>query len=168
MQSKSNALKIELDFDWTLNLIGVVSGMEGHRSDPTFDYIRRKNWRLRSSLTCIFRTPFTDVSAIPYWVTRIAKALSARVQRHISNQCRFWPEKGNNLFGRFGWRSCFLGKPFISKSRLPKRFELGAELAGMGSVTPFTPRWKGATQTTKFTRIKSIIFQKADNPDLFL
>jgi len=70
-------------------------------------------------------------------------------------------KKEINLFWKVWADAVVFGKPFISNPDLPKRFELGAELAAWDQDTFYTPGEKGYTRLPKFTRIKSIIFQKA-------
>ena len=122
-----------------------VFGMDADEETiPTFDYIVEKfnNYDLAY---LHLSEPFTDVSGIPYLVTEIAKHYRPMYKGTLAINAGFDQEKGNKFILEGLADAVVFGKPFISNPDLPKRFELGAELAAWDQDTFYTPGEKGYT-----------------------
>jgi len=122
-----------------------VFGMDADEETiPTFDYIVEKlnNYDLAY---LHLSEPFTDVSEIPYLVTEIAKHYRPMYKGTLAINAGFDQEKGNKFILEGLADAVVFGKPFISNPDLPKRFELGAELAAWDQDTFYTPGAKGYT-----------------------
>jgi N-ethylmaleimide reductase len=122
-----------------------VFGMDADEETiPTFDYMVEKlnNYDLAY---LHLSEPFTDVSGIPYLVTEIAKHYRPMYKGTLAINAGFDQEKGNKFILEGLADAVVFGKPFISNPDLPKRFELGVELAAWDQDTFYTPGEKGYT-----------------------
>lgn len=122
-----------------------VFGMDADEETiPTFDYIVEKLNDYDLAYMHLSE-PFTDVSEIPYLVTEIAKRYRPMYKGTIAINAGFDQEKGNKFILEGLADAVVFGRPFISNPDLPKRFELGAELASWDKDTFYTPGEKGYT-----------------------
>jgi N-ethylmaleimide reductase len=122
-----------------------VFGMDADEETiPTFDYIVEKLNDYDLAYMHLSE-PFTDVSEIPYLVTEIAKHYRPMYKGTLAINAGFDQEKGNKFILEGLADAVVFGKPFISNPDLPKRFELGAELAAWDQDTFYTPGEKGYT-----------------------
>ena len=122
-----------------------IFGMEADEETiPTFDYIVEKLNQYDLAYLHLSE-PFNDVSEIPYLVTEIAKHYRPMYKGTLVINAGFDQEKGNKFILEGLADAVAFGKPFISNPDLPKRFELGAELAPWDQDTFYTSGEKGYT-----------------------
>jgi len=122
-----------------------IFGMEADEETiPTFDYIVEKLNQYDLAYLHLSE-PFNDVSKVPYLVTEIAKHYRPMYKGTLVINAGFDQEKGNKFIMEGLADAVAFGKPFISNPDLPKRFELGAELAPWDQDTFYTPGEKGYT-----------------------
>jgi N-ethylmaleimide reductase len=117
---------------------------------PTFDYIIEKlnNYDLAY---LHLSEPFTDVSALPFAVTQIAKRYRPMYKGTIIINAGFDQEKGNDVIKAGDADLVAFGKPYVSNPDLVERFAEGVELTAWDSSTFYTPGAKGYTDYEKKT-----------------
>jgi len=120
-------------------------GMDADKETiPTFDYIvRRLNDYQLAYLH--LSEPFTDVSAVPFLVTNIARHYRPLYKGNLMINNAFDQDKGNKIIEDGLADMVAFGKAFISNPDLVERFENGAELAPWDDATFYTPGEKGYT-----------------------
>ncbi|MDI1323734.1 MAG: alkene reductase [Algoriphagus sp.] len=131
-----------------------VFGMEADEETiPTFDYIISKLNDYKLSYLHLSE-PFTDVSAIPYLVTNIAKRYRPMYKGTLVINNAFDQKKGNQVIEDGLADAVAFGKPFISNPDLVERFAENAELAAWDQNTFYTPGEKGFTDYPVFEEAK--------------
>ncbi len=122
-----------------------VFGMEADEETiPTFDYIISK--LNEYSLAYLHLSePFTDVSAIPYLESHIAKRYRPMYEGTLVINSSFDQDKGNKVIEDGLADAVAFGKLFISNPDLVERFAENAELAAWDTGTFYTPGEKGFT-----------------------
>jgi len=131
-----------------------VFGMEADEETiPTFDYIVSKLNDYNLAYLHLSE-PFTDVSAIPYLVSDIAKRYRPMYNGTLVINNAFDQEKGNKVIEDGLADAVAFGKPFISNPDLVERFEANAELADWDKDTFYTPGEKGYTDYATLEEIK--------------
>ena len=135
------------------NRIGVrlnpsLHGLFGMEADaetiPTFDYIvsRLNDYQLAF---LHLSEPFSDVSAIPFLVTNIAKHYRPLYKGTLMINNGFDHEKGNKIIEDGLADMVAFGKLYISNPDLVERFEANAPLASWDTSTFYTTGEKGYT-----------------------
>lgn len=122
-----------------------VFGMEADEETiPTFDYIisRLNEYKLAY---LHLSEPFTDVSAIPYLESNIAKRYRPMYKGTLVINSSFDQAKGNQVIEDGLADAVAFGKPFISNPDLVERFTANAELTAWDTDTFYTPGEKGYT-----------------------
>lgn len=129
------------------NRIGVrlnpsLHGAFGMQADKetilTFEYIVKK--LNNHDLAYIHLSePFTDVSAVPFLVSEIAKHFRPLYDGTLIINNNFDKEKGNKAIENNLADLVAYGKLFISNPDLPKRFELDAPLRAWDEATFYVP-----------------------------
>jgi N-ethylmaleimide reductase len=132
-----------------------IFGMEADEETiPTFDYIVEKLNQYDLAYLHLSE-PFNDVSEIPYLVTEIAKHYRPMYKGTLAINAGFDQEKGNMFILEGLADAVAYGKPFISNPDLPKRFELGADLAPFDQDTFYTPGEKGFTDYPSLAEVNA-------------
>lgn len=122
-----------------------VFGMEADEETiPTFDYIVSKLNDYKLAYLHLSE-PFTDVSAIPFLETDIAKRYRPMYKGLLVINSDFDLAKGNKVIEDRLADAVAFGKPFISNPDLVERFASNAELADWDKDTFYTPGEKGFT-----------------------
>ncbi|MFT7031485.1 MAG: N-ethylmaleimide reductase [Marinoscillum sp.] len=150
-----DAIKVEMPIQKVgLRLNPSLHGIFGMTMDeetiPTFDYIIEKlnNYDLAY---LHLSEPFTDVSALPFAVTQIAKRYRPMYKGTIIINAGFDQEKGNDVIKAGDADLVAFGKPYVSNPDLVERFAEGVELTAWDSSTFYTPGAKGYTDYEKKT-----------------
>lgn len=131
-----------------------VFGMEADEETiPTFDYIISKLNDYKLAYLHLSE-PFTDVSAIPYLESHIAKRYRPIYKGTLVINSSFDQEKGNKVIEDGLADAVAFGKPFISNPDLVERFAENAELAAWDTDTFYTPGEKGFTDYPAFEEAK--------------
>lgn len=132
-----------------------IFGMEADEETiPTFDYIVEKLNQYDLAYLHLSE-PFNDVSKVPYLVTEIAKHYRPMYKGTLVINAGFDQEKGNKFILEGLADAVAYGKPFISNPDLPKRFELGADLAPFDQDTFYTPGEKGFTDYPSLAEVNA-------------
>ena len=132
-----------------------IFGMEADEETiPTFDYIVEKLNQYDLAYLHLSE-PFNDVSKVPYLVTEIAKHYRPMYKGTLVINAGFDQEKGNKFILEGLADAVAYGKPFISNPDLPKRFEIGAELAPFDQDTFYTPGEKGFTDYPSLAEVNA-------------
>lgn len=123
-----------------------LHGVFGMNADdetiPTFDYIVRRLNNYNLSYLHLSE-PFTDVSAVPFLVTNIAKHYRPLYKGTLMINNAFDQEKGNSIIEEGLADLVAFGKAYISNPDLVERFENNAALATWDDSTFYTPGEKG-------------------------
>ena len=138
---------------WPENRIGVrlnpslngTFGIEGtEETMPTFDYIVEKLNAYNLSYLHLSE-PFTDVSAIPFLESHIAKRYRPIYNGTLMINGGFDQQKGNNVIESGEADLVAFGKLFISNPDLAERFAANFEVAEWDQDTFYTQGTKGYT-----------------------
>lgn len=109
---------------------------------PTFEYIIKKLNDYQLAYVHLSE-PFTDVSEVPFAVTKIAKHFRPLYQGTLMINSGFTQETGNAVIERDEADLVAFGKPFISSPDLVERFENNLALTNWDQNTFYTPGKKG-------------------------
>lgn len=109
---------------------------------PTFEYILKKLNQYDLAYVHLSE-PFTDVSAIPYAVTEIAKHFRPIYHGNLMINTGFTQESGNKVLEDGNADLVAFGKLFISNPDLVARFEKNLELTDWQEATFYTPGKEG-------------------------
>jgi len=134
--------KIGARFNPSLN--GIFGMTMDEETIPTFEYIIKKLNDYNLAYIHLSE-PFTDVSAIPYAVTHIAKHFRPLYKGTLMINSQFDQEKGNKIIEEGDADLVAFGKPYISNPDLVERFEKNLDLANWDKDTFYTPGAKGYT-----------------------
>lgn len=126
------------------SLHGIFGMTMDEETIPTFDYIIEKLNEYDLAYLHLSE-PFTDVSAIPYAETQIAKRYRPIYKGTLMINSNFDQEKGNKVLEDGDADLVSFGKPFISNPDLVERFEQGVDLTEWDTNTFYTPGEKGYT-----------------------
>jgi N-ethylmaleimide reductase len=129
------------------NLHGMTVDQE---TIPTFEYLLKKlnNYQLAY---VHLSEPFTDVSEVPFAVTKIAKHFRPLYHGTLMINGRFTQETGNAVIEGGEADLVAFGKPFISNPDLVERFENNLALTEWDQNTFYTPGKKGYLDYEPFT-----------------
>ncbi|MFZ2283909.1 MAG: alkene reductase [Lutibacter sp.] len=109
---------------------------------PTFEYIIKKLNDYQLAYVHLSE-PFTDVSEVPFAVTKIAKHFRPLYHGTLMINGGFTQETGNEVIERGEADLVAFGKPFISNPDLAVRFENNLALTEWDQNTFYTPGKKG-------------------------
>ena len=121
------------------NLHGITVDKE---TIPTFEYLLKKLNDYQLAYVHLSE-PFTDVSEVPFAVTKIAKHFRPLYHGTLMINGGFTQETGNAVIERGEADLVAFGKPFISNPDLAERFENNLALAEWDQNTFYTPGKKG-------------------------
>lgn len=121
------------------NLHGITVDVE---TIPTFEYIIKKLNDYQLAYVHLSE-PFTDVSEVPFAVTKIAKHFRPLYQGTLMINTGFTQKTGNAVIERDEADLVAFGKPFISNPDLAERFENNLALTKWDQSTFYTPGKKG-------------------------
>ncbi|MGM1054453.1 MAG: alkene reductase [Bacteroidota bacterium] len=137
-----------------LRLNPSMDGIFGMKMDeetiPTFDYIIKKLNDYNLAYLHLSE-PFTDVSAIPYAVTEIAKRYRPIYKGTIIINGGFDQEKGNKVLEEGNADLVAYGKPYISNPDLVERFAQNVPLTEWNADTFYTQGKEGYLDYKKET-----------------
>ncbi|WP_057939576.1 alkene reductase [Algoriphagus resistens] len=134
--------KIGLRLNPSLN--GAFGMTADQETIPTFEYIVRKLNDYDLAYLHLSE-PFSDVSAITYLVSHIAKHFRPLYKGTLVINGGFDQEKGNKVIEQGDADAVAYAKLYISNPDLVERFEQNAELASPDKDTFYTPGEKGYT-----------------------
>lgn len=137
-----------------LRLNPSMDGIFGMKMDqetiPTFDYIIKK-LNDHDLAYLHLSEPFTDVSAIPYAETEIAKRYRPIYKGTIMINSGFDQEKGNRVLEQGNADLVAYGKPYISNPDLVERFAQNVPLAPWNADTFYSQGIEGYLDYQKQT-----------------
>lgn len=143
--------KIGLRLNPSLN--GVFGMTADEETIPTFEYIVKKLNDYDLAYLHLSE-PFTDVSEIPYLVSKIAKHFRPLYKGTLVINAGFDQEKGNKVIEDGDADAVAYGSLYISNPDLVERFEQNSELASPDKDTFYTPGEKGYTDYPTLEEIK--------------
>ncbi|WP_339701264.1 alkene reductase [Algoriphagus aquimarinus] len=143
--------KIGLRLNPSLN--GVFGMTADEETIPTFEYIVKKLNEYDLAYLHLSE-PFTDVSEIPYLVSKIAKHFRPLYKGTLVINAGFDQEKGNKVIEDGDADAVAYGSLYISNPDLVERFEQNSELASPDKDTFYTPGEKGYTDYPTLEEIK--------------
>lgn len=141
--------KIGARFNPSLN--GPFGTTMDEETIPTFEYIIKKLNDYNLAYVHLSE-PFTDVSAIPYAVTEIAKHFRPLYNGTLMINSAFDQEKGNKVIEEGYADLVAYGKPYISNPDLVERFENNLDLAEWDQGTFYSGGAEGYTDYPKASK----------------